>query len=91
MLPQIDLADKLKFGSKPWRRYLIKSCICYRQIKNTLYCLHDVIKAITNLGLLIQFFADKLMDHDDVIDYKLLPIEFDIAYDFNHVIILLSH
>ena len=51
------------------------------------YCLHDVIKAITNFGLLIQFCADKLMGHDDVIDYKLLPIEFDIAYD---VIILLS-
>ena len=32
-------------------------------------------------GLLIQLFADKLIGHDDVIDYKLLPIEFVIAYD----------
>ena len=42
---------------------------------------------ITNLGLQIQFFPDKLMGHDDVIGYKLLPIEFDIAYN---VKILLS-
>ena len=45
------------------------------------YYLHNVIKAITNLGLLIQFDADNLIDHGDVIDYKLLPIEFYIAYD----------
>ena len=36
-------------------------------------------KAITNLGLLIQFFADKLMGHGDVIDYKLLSLKVDIA------------
>ena len=56
--------------------------------KKNCLCLHDVIKAITNLGLLIQFFADKLIGHGDVIDYKLLPIKIDIAYD---VIIMSSN
>ena len=49
-------------------------------------CNNNVIKAITNLGLLIQFYTDKLIGHSDITDYKVLPIEFYIAYD---VIILL--